>query len=126
MYSENFLKKLYKTIKQFISSNLLGLFYTKGIQRVLGHSRGTKRYLSTKRAVEGNCKDTTRPFGHSRHQGTRTQALRHSKDTRAPKHYRYEDTWALKNLGTLALEGRMGTKALRHVLVNGQKKKMVK
>ena len=58
MYSENFLKRLYKTIKQFISSNPIGLFYTKSIQRVLGHSRGTKRYLSTKRAVERNCKDT--------------------------------------------------------------------
>ena len=70
--------------------------------------------------MEGNCKDTTRPFGHSRHQGTRTRALRHSKDTRAPRHYRYLETWALKNLGTLALEGHMGTKAL---LVNGRKKK---
>ena len=34
-------KRLYKTIMESISSNAADLFYSKGTQKALGHSKGT-------------------------------------------------------------------------------------
>ena len=45
--------KLYKTIKESISSNVADRFYSKGTQRALGHSKSTRRHSSgTLRALQ--------------------------------------------------------------------------
>ena len=85
----DFFKKLYKTIKEFICSNVVDLFYSKSTQRVLmyskRHSQGTlKEYLSTRRTFVGHSKGTlvtqdTRALEHVRHSKGNRWALGHSR-----------------------------------------------
>ena len=100
----DFFKKLYKTIKEFICSNVVDLFYSKSTQRVLMYSKDICR------ALKGHS-------GHSRHSGTRArEALeRQSKGTWALKAHK-----ALGHLGTCYSDtrralGHSGTQALWHL-----------
>ena len=91
----DFFKKLYKTIKEFICSNVVDLFYSKSTQRVLMYSKGTqgtlKEYLSTRRTFVGHSQGTlvtqdTRVLEHVRHSKGNRRALGHSR------HIRHFDT----------------------------------
>ena len=75
-------KKLYRTIKEPISSNVADLFYS----RALGPSKGTRGYSGTQ-------KNTRETFGHY-------------KDTQsAPEH---SDTRPIVTLGQLGFRGTRG------------------
>ena len=114
MCFENFFK-LYKTIKESISSNVADLFNLKSTQRTLkGNSKYTrgelKGHLNTPRALQAHATDTPR-------------ALQWYSGTRALETFgNLKDTWALRHLGTQAhwhwgprrALGHSGTRAIRH------------
>ena len=124
MYSKKFLKNSIKLFKEFISSNVPDLLYSKSIQRADGHSKGTrgssKGHLGTRRAFEGHSRhsstwDTWPLEGHLGTQGTWTFGHSNTWSTRTLEGHL--GTRALKAFGhfdTRALEGHLGTQVLRH------------
>ena len=89
MYCEKVFEKLYKTIKESVSSNVTDLFYLKSTQRALGHPKGTRELLKEHLSIG------TVLLGH--YKGT--QGTRALKYLRLSGTLRYFGTWALKALG---------------------------
>ena len=52
MYSGTFFEILYKTVKEFISSNVANLFYSKSSPRALEHSKDTPKALEHMRHMD--------------------------------------------------------------------------
>ena len=123
-----FFQKLYRSIKESISSSVADCFCSKSMQRVLeqrlileGHLKGNQRtfgHLKGTHRVPGELKGTQRALkGHSK--GTQ-RALGHLKGTQSSlkRHLDTQSTWLLKHLGTLrtrTLQGHFGTKAIKEL-----------
>ena len=99
-------KKVYKTIKESISSNIANLFYSKTSWRAFDPLKGARRRLQV------HSKNTweLKALKHLND----LLALVHSKDTWTLQHWRHICTWPLRHLDTLALKGYLGTQILRH------------
>ena len=121
MYSKKFSKISTKLLRSSFPVMLQTFLTRRALKRNLSTQRNTwralKRHLSTRRSLKGHTKGTPKVLAHSRHSGTRAfEAFRHSKGTWALKAVEHLGT---QTLGTRALEGHLGTQALRHLGTRG-------